>query len=199
MGSESFVLKAEGADVGSVFDFLVEEYTYNNGHDAYNGTIATCTLGYCRKAFETYDKDNEIIARQIIKEHSGGTKWRADYIDLGIVYYDEIKVTKTPRKYDAKYETRIGVFDEYGTKLVKSDAHFDIKSKSDAENFAINYAKEKGIGVVVKKFKRKISGNDILSEFTTTIKKLDKKPKRIKKDANIVPIHAYMFYGYAAN
>ena len=196
MGAEPFVIKEKGRSIGEVFDKLVEEATYNDGHDAYSGSIATCDLGRCVKSFDTYNKDNEIIARHIINEKSNGVKWRADYIDLGVCGYEEVTVTKEKQKVDAKTEIRYGVFDEVCEKLVHRDAHF--ATAKEAEEFAQNWAK-KGQDCNVKKYKRKISGNDIITKYKVETKRIDAMPKRKKKNVEVYPIHKFMLYGWAAS
>ena len=196
MGAESFIIKEKGRSIGEVFDRLVEESIYDNGHDAYSGSISTCSLGRCVKSFDTYDKDNEIVARHIIKEKDNGVKWRADYIDLGVCGYEEVTVTKEKQKVDAVTETRYGVFDEVCEKLVHRDAHF--ATAKEAEAFAQEWAK-KGEECNIKKYKRKISGNDISTKFKVTVKQVDKMPKRKKKGVEVYPIHKYMIYGWAAS
>ena len=47
MGAESFIIKEKGRSIGEVFDRLVEESIYDNGHDAYSGSISTSSLGRC--------------------------------------------------------------------------------------------------------------------------------------------------------
>lgn len=194
MGADSFVVKDSGRSVSEVFNKLVEDAVYEFGNDCYNGTIATCDLGRCIKSFDTYDKDNETFAKYIIKEHHNGVKGRADYIDLGVCGYEEVTIKRTKMKVDIKTETRYGVFDEVCEKLVHRDAHFE--TPAEAEAFAKEWSK-KGCDCNIVKFKRKISGNDIIVKYTTETKRTEKKPRK-KKNTEIYPIHRYVFYGYAS-
>ena len=58
MGAISFVHEIKGVSAKSCYDYLVECATYEKGHDTYNGTINTCSLGRCRKKYDKPTKTN---------------------------------------------------------------------------------------------------------------------------------------------
>ena len=45
MGAETYTINAKGTNVKKIFNNLVEEALYRHGHDSYNGTISTTSLG----------------------------------------------------------------------------------------------------------------------------------------------------------
>ena len=94
MGAISFIKTVEARNANDGFSMLVEDARYSRGHDSYNGTISTCSMGGCVKTFSTYNKKNETEARKIISDKDNGVKWVAQYIDLGVVYYEETTVKK---------------------------------------------------------------------------------------------------------
>ena len=86
MGAQSFIHTKEATSPSEAFDELVDYATYKYGHDAYNGTISTCSLGRRRTPLNLkpkYCKENESIAYKFVQDNDNGEKWVADYIDLG--------------------------------------------------------------------------------------------------------------------
>ena len=107
MGATNFV--EEVTTTGSVqdaFDRLVSEYEREYGERAYNGTISTCSLGRCKLSFDKYSESNYKKAKNYISDNHYGSKWIADYIDLGVVGYKVIIVKKEILKNKPEYKLR---------------------------------------------------------------------------------------------
>lgn len=196
MGARSFNRVIQASSAGKAFDELHDSATYEYGHDSYNGTISTCSMGRCIKSYKTYSKKNAQEAQKIIENMGCGEKYRANYIDLGISHYEIREVKKTNREYTAKYKQKFVVRDISIEGYGKVYDKFDTKPKADA--LAIKLSLE-GKEVCVMKQMIRLSGNDTVAEFDVKVKSQKTKPKLKPNEKRIiVPIHVYCFFGWAA-
>lgn len=196
MGACTFYKTCEAETARKAFEELTGDAAYEYGHGRYNGTISTCSMGRCVKTFAEYNKDNVIIADKIIKDLGCGSKWKADYIDLGVAYYIVREVKKTNKTYNAKYKQRFVVCDGDTQLPLRSEKSYETKPEADKR--AIELALE-GKDVCVRKTMVKLSGNDVVSLFEFTEKRTEKKPKLKAQDTRtVVPVHKYIFFGWAA-
>ena len=83
MGAINFSNEAKAKTAGEAYDYLVEEALYEHGHNPYNGTISTCDIGRCTLSFAKYNEKNRDKAYEHIEKNDWGSKWVADYVDLG--------------------------------------------------------------------------------------------------------------------
>ena len=195
MGARSFNHVIQASSAGKAFDMLHGSATYEYGHDSYNGTISTCSMGRCVKSYGVYSKKNTQEAQKIIEDRDNGEKYRADYIDLGVSHYEIREVKKTNREYTAKYKQKFVVRDISIEGHGKVYDKFDTKPQADA--LAIKLALE-GKEVCVMKQMVKLSGNDTVAEFDVKTKVQKTKPKLKANDKRVViPIHVYCFFGWA--
>jgi hypothetical protein len=82
MGAESFTHEKKSKSASDAFYELVEQAEYEYGHQMYNGTISTCTLGGCKLTLKGITEENKDKAYNFIDENDNGEKWRADYIEI---------------------------------------------------------------------------------------------------------------------
>lgn len=194
MGAQSFIHTVEASSAREAYESLVAEARHNRGHDSYNGTISTCSMGRCRQSYASPTKANEKKAYQYIEDHDNGQKWTADYIDLGVVKYVKTSVKKVVRTYDAKYKQKFCVINmENGRRLDACD------TKGEADEKAMKHTLD-GKWVTVIKDMVKLSGNNTVSEFKVETKTYTSKPKinKSEKHVRVNEIHKYIFYGWAS-
>ena len=61
-------------------------------------------MGRERLSFEKYSQSNEKKAEIFIKKNDSGTKWVADYIDLGVLHYE---ITTFKKKHTGNNPTKL--------------------------------------------------------------------------------------------
>ena len=194
MGAQSFCHIVESTSVSKAFNDLVAEARYEYGSDAYNGTISTCGLaGRPAKTYAKYSKEVEREAYDFVKEKEFGQKWTAQYIDLGVCGYEMITVKRKGRKSDAKFQMMYNVYDLNGKRIASE------KIKADAESRAMKYAYETGEDAFIMKEQTGVTGSPLVCNVSVEKKRYDKKPRIPRGPGKeLVEIHKYMFYGWAA-
>lgn len=202
MGASAFIHTMVDYSASEAFHKLVAEAEYEDGHDSYNGTISTCSMGHVTRFSDVCTPAVEKKAYKYIKDHDNGSKWVASVLDLGVVGYEQILVKKaTPtHKTPARYQQRFVVYqlgDEYNKeKYVK-----DFGSKTDADTFAMKKAMENQDNEYVVR-KRPIivnGGSDTVTIFNIEKKMLKTRPKSVKAGTVIKEKHKYVFYGWASS
>ena len=195
MGAQSFCLTVDATDARTAFETLFEDAIYDRGHDKYNGTISTCSMGCCKLSFDKFVASNTKKAEKLIRELDNGEKWVAHNIDLGVTGYTQTTAKKVPRTANAQYAWKFKVINCETGKMVDSRAYFD--TKEEARKKAIACA-EKGLWVAVtNKEKILISGSNVMEEYHPETKALARKPK--KMTSSMKAIHRYIFFGWAAS
>lgn len=193
MGARNFCVIGEGRTASDVFDCIVENAQYEHGHDRYNGTISTCNLGRCTKTFERFSKMNVEEARQLVEKEDYGEKYVAKYIDLGVYGYELVEVKRKHKKSDAKFKFGYRLYDECG----KPRGFEEVKTK--AEEKAMLLAVKENVTVYIKREYGKVSGNNEVCEVVVKRTFSEKKPRATRAPGKeIVPLHKFMFYGWAA-
>lgn len=195
MGAQGFCLTCTAANARDAFEQLTNEAIERHGHDSYNGTISTCSMGRERMSYPIYSKETVAATNEFIDQHDNGRKWVADYVDMGVRYWIVREVKSVTMQADAKYLQKYVVCNDHGPLRPVSKYAFD--KKTDAVKAAIEYAQRGDSGVVVKKMPVKLSGSDTVTEIRVTETRHDKKPK-CKKGQIIETMHTYCFYGWAA-
>ena len=79
MGAKNFDHLILAYNAGEAFNRLVEDAEYESGHDDYNGTISTCSIGKCTLKFDKYSATNQKKAEQHVEKNDWRRKWFADY------------------------------------------------------------------------------------------------------------------------
>ena len=83
-GAQPFAQVGDGKYAKEVFNKLVDEATYEYGHDPYNGTISTTNFGGSTiKIADTYSEEADAKAREYIENDDNGDKWVSKCLDLG--------------------------------------------------------------------------------------------------------------------
>lgn len=194
MGAQFFEHTVIATSAKIAFEMLIKEANEDYGTASYNGSINTCEMGSKTLSFDEYNKENEKKARDYI-EKNNGSKWIANYIDLGAIHYEkrDVKVKLTKSSVKPVYETRYCVFeDRFG---ISDRVLFSSKLKKEAIEYAKKEAIKTGGGLAVIKDRMLIKGKEDRSEVIAVRKKLDKKPKDM---TNVVAYHKYIFYGLAS-
>lgn len=197
MGAVNFVeeIKAQSAKEG--FEVLVSEAISNFGAHEYNGTISTCCMAECTLRFNKYSKSNEKKAMDFIEKDDYGVKWEANYIDLGVIEYKvvTVKVSNTKDFKNPEYKIKYVVRDMQERRIGSAD------TKTEASNIAKRHSLRDMEGCFISKEYELVNSkqNNIIAETNIEIKTYKTEPKL--KDIpgrRIVPIHKYLFYGWAA-
>lgn len=185
MGSCSFIHVEDGINVGAAFSSAVADAICEYGKDPYNGTISTCNLGYCKKIADKYSKTVEKEAYKFVTDNDYGDGKRVAYaLDMGVSEYLVRTVKKVTKPSCVKYK----VLDEFYHSVISS-----FKTKQEAEQAAEKYAIKKGDPVFV--MKEEGSSSHYYIEEKTYKTKPNLKPM---KNREVLEIHKYMFYGWAA-
>ena len=204
MGAQNFYHIIEGYSAGEAFDELFSDAIYKKGHDSYNGTISTCSLGYVKKMSSSGKYTKSILkkAMKYMEEDDYGSKWRATCLDLGIVGYDVItakKTTKNP-KTKAEYRQKYVVFSYDGFFRENETSAGYRDSKKEADALAMKLALKNNLDYYVAKRPVNVNrGEDVVSEITYTTVRKNTKPKSSKDNTIVKPVHKYLFYGWAAS
>ena len=84
-GAQPFAQVGDGKSAKEVFNKLVDEATYECGHDPYNGTISTTNFGGSNviKIADTYSEEADVKAKEYIEKDDNGEKWISKCLDLG--------------------------------------------------------------------------------------------------------------------
>lgn len=172
-----------GATAGEAFDAIVEDCILRYGDDQYNGKISTCSLQKCYRNFDIYKKGNEEKAWKFL-EKLNVDKRDAYAVDLGVKYYEvrKCRFVKGTGSFKVQFCVNRKIFN----------------TLKQAKDYALAYAKQtKEKAVVTKKYVNQ-NGDDTFGYVDVSVKEYTKKPKRIPDNATIREIHAYCFYGMAA-
>ena len=193
MGACSVSEIRKGESAGRVFDKMCEEYIREYGDDSYNGTFSTCDFcGISLRMTGMFKQSNVKTAEKHIREHMDRMGKRDAYaVDMGIDHYEIVKtkLVSTKRKpsvhyFVANYETG---------KRVKTFEQLD-----KAKVYATDTATKEGTELYVGKCFSDQYGHDELFTTVTDVKIKKSKPKTVPKGAVLKEIHAYYFYGWAA-
>ena len=191
MGAQSFINTISSTNYSKGFNDLVDRAIYENGNDHYNGTISTTDLiGPPIKIADVYSKSAMDKAYKYVEEHDYGRKWEARCLDLGVEYYlvREVKVIVHKAQKAPKYEIAY---------LVGNDRSFkDLKS---AKDFAEKYVLKNGGTIQIRKTKVIADGEEDVYQYKTVETRRDKIGNlKSKPGREIIPVHRYMYYGWAA-
>lgn len=197
MGAKSFIEYGEGVNAREVFDNLVSDATFSHGNDRYNGTINTCSIGRNKLTFNNYKESNIKKAYEFIDKNGNGEKWIADYIDLGVIRYEVITFKKKHTGNKPKYEMK------HTVKQTKGFEDLSVKSfetKKEADDYALSLSiKNSNNYYFVDKEYVLIEGKSITTEIEKEIKTYKSRPNlKPMKNRVIIPIHKYLFFGWAS-
>lgn len=194
MGAINFLQEVKSESPRKGFNSLVAEADYEYGNRDYNGSINTCSLGKCTMKFDKWTKTNEKKAIDFIEDKDYGTKWIANYVDLGVIGYEvrTIKLVK-PKQDSAKLKYVLRTFED--DKYIKS-----FNNKDDANKAAMKYSLEHNTQCsITKEYCNGNNANTTISYTSIDIKEYKTKPKlKDLPNRKIVPIHKYLFYGWAS-
>lgn len=192
MGANAFIETIKAYDARSGFNNLVEHAINTHGADSYNGTISTCEFGSCKKKFANYSEKNRKEAYEYIESVDNGSKWDADYIDLGVVEYTLVKPVKKSYENSPKYKLKYVVEDFRGTKI---DSFI---TKTEAIDKASELATKNMCDYRVTKDYDLVEGNNLLVRCSYETKSYKTKPKNIPKNSMLKEVHEYIFFGWAS-
>lgn len=197
MGATSFIEHGEGKSPEEVFNALVAEATFTHGNDGYNGSINTCSMGRQKLSFDVFKESNMDKANIFIDKNDNGQKWVADYIDLGVIRYEVHTVKKNNTGNSPRYKMKFVVKQSCGFEM-KNIKSFD--TKKEADDYALTLAVKNSNGnYLVDKEYVIVGGKSTTTEIARTIKEYKTKPNlKPMKNRVIVPIHKYIFFGWAS-
>lgn len=199
MGAINFV--EEVTTTGTIqdaFDRLVSEYEREYGERAYNGTISTCSLGSCKLSFDKYSESNYKKAQKYITDNHYGSKWIADYINLGVVGYKVITVKKEFLKNKPKYKLRFVVSKYSNFEKIKTNFYY--LTKKEADEKALSLTLDSGVEhIVSKEYVLVNNSKSDCSRFYVDNKIYKNKPKlKPMRNRKVIPIKKYLFFGWAS-
>lgn len=202
MGACDFIHTAVGFSASEEFNKLVAAAEYEDGHEGYNGTISTCSLGRVTKFSDVCTPAVEKKAYKYIREHGNGEKWIASVLDLGVVCYEQISVKKIPPSYrvQAKYQQRFVVVKVPYNHDDRERYVADFASKPEADAYAMKKTLEDP-DTEYTVHKRPIivnGGTDTVTLFKIEKRELKMRPKTVKAGAVLKEKHKYVFYGLAS-
>lgn len=201
MGACEFIHSVVGYSASEEFDKLVAAAEYDDGHEGYNGTISTCTLGRITKFSDICTPAVEKKAYKHIRERGCGEKWVANVLDLGVVGYEQISVKKcAPSGHKpAKYQQRFVVYKWHNIANCEKYVE-DFATKPEADAYAAKMTlKDPNTEYTVRKRPIIVNGgNDAVTIFTIEKRELKTRPKTVKAGAVLKEKHKYVFYGLAS-
>jgi hypothetical protein len=213
MGSCFFEVDAEAATGLLAYEKLVDEAREEFGDDPYNGTIST-TIG-CREDtahFYTISdygrkKYSEAIRKKAHKKlediYENVNKRECRYADLGICRYEVYRwrykpiisnpryvlgyvvtdgSTPLPHVYSSKMDARAAAVKYFGERLEKSGVEHDVRVE---KRYVLMPPQDSSAAIV--------------GRMDSEMKVCASAPKRMSGEGMyVVPIHHYLFYGWAA-
>ena len=199
MGGVNFIKKTYSYSAEEAFKQLYDDAVREHGRDSYNGTISTCSLGRVVWVADKYSSKAEKKASEIIKEDGYGDKRIAKCLDLGVVEYHIITAVKTQFKAQkkAEYRQKFCVLETDDDWKMHQVSYFD--TKKEAEDDAVKRCMNTGFSYEVVKKPVNIGGSNIISDIEPKIRATKTKPKSVKAGAVLKEVHAYIFYGWAAD
>ena len=194
MGSRKFCVTGTGEKVEDVFNELVEVANREYGNSIYSVHINAGRL--FGRADKVYDKCTPEVEKEVsdyLSSHVVADGRVAHYIDLGVIGYELIEVKRENRKSDAKFEMMYNVYN-YSGKRVASE-----KVKAAAESAAMKYSVEHNENTFIQKEPNRASGSCLVCDVSVSRKFYEKKPRIPRGPGKeLVAIHKYIFYGWAA-
>lgn len=206
MGAVDFSHQITSESAIEGYKMLVDEANYQEGNNSSNGTIATCSMGRKTLTFPKLLKSNTKKAIEHIEEQDGGIKWEANYIDLGVDYWEVTTIKKkTHIENKPKYEMMYVVVIERNLKVMGHgipngvERGLEFKTKKEADDKAIRELVNNPNGeVYVEKRYVLKEGESRVTEFIKEVKEYKTKPKLKAMPNRVVrPFNKYVFYGLA--
>lgn len=160
------------------------------GDDPYNGSITTCDrINRVVKLSDIYSKKADAKANAYIEKDNWGRKREISVLDLGICGYEKVTVKK--KTIASKRKTAIVyVLRTYGEKFIRS-----FNDKTKAIDAMLSYATEHQENCYINKENSMVEGTPTIMEAIVTKKTYKTKPKDM---TNVLPVHKYVIYGFAA-
>lgn len=204
MGATTYITTGQGAKVENVFNGLVKDALFEYGHDSYNGTISTTSLGANitnkipanvlknKKALNNFLDNDENYQLLFPK------KWETTYIDLGIDHYKAYSTTWFADKETPQRKKGVTTKQEfsYGIKNTSHNSR-TFGTLSEAKNDAKNYMKIMKQRITL--FQHRSDGSKFqIGYFDLTTDGKKYKTARQSKTKIYMPVNEYIFFVYAA-
>ena len=210
MGGISFTDWIDAVDAKTGFKQLVETATFSYGHDPYNGTISTCSMGELVKSFSgKADNNKKAIERYLYQNDQQFVKYKANYIDCGIVGYVEYALCSTVQNRGTA---------KHGYRLMYSDNRLPVNTAAQASllhylNQTVYSTKAEAMLGLKQVIESGLYGFDTQYYITaaacanliyaqskwTEVRRSNRVLKTPKKQGGVIkPIHRYVFFGIAA-
>lgn len=197
MGGEYFTISGQGATPEEAYTKLVKRMIAEYGDNPYNGTISTCSLGYCRKEFEGKANRNRDKAINLVDGtlKEGAEKWRADYVKVGVCGYEEYSL-EVKKVHSIRNMHGYRVVDKDFVPAPESDLFY--KETDGIKNFKEIIKRNINTMPLDAEYKLVLCGIPIYEAKWEVKRKSERVLKRTLKESNrIIPIYEYMFYGIA--
>lgn len=202
MGAQWVQKSAKAETVQDAFNALYDDAEYEHGHDRYNGTISTCSLGRCAMRFSEATKEDRKKAFAYIdkcQDEDRVEKWMVEYIDLGVVEYKVITAKKVHHTKNEPIIRTKFVVRGYDPKTEKEYMKpFD--TKKEADDHALALAVKNNVSYYTSKEGVLVKGNSTVCTIELESKSFKSKPKlKPMPNRRIVEIHEYIFFGLAGS
>lgn len=200
MGSTNFFQSITARSASEGFDYLVEEAEHEYGHDCYNGTISTCSLGRCRKQFDKLTKTSLKETEKLVDKHLSDTsKGSADYINCGLERMVLVTVENKRGQYKKPvYKEQYCIY--AGKDMFPYDERLlDTKDTlKAAKEYAGKYALKEGREVSIRKERTLVKGETTVAEVVIKRREIKSIPKTLKPNQKIEKYYKFVYFGWAS-
>lgn len=200
MGAASFCKSITAKTASEGFDYLVEEAEHEYGHDSYNGTISTCTLGRCRKQFDKLTKTSLKETEKLVDKYlNNNSKCIADYINCGL----ERMVLVTVENKRGQYKKPV-YKEQYCLYVGKDKFPYDERlldtkdTLKEAKEYAGKYALKEGRQVTIRKERTLVKGETTVAEVVIKRRVIKTIPKTLKPNQKIEKYYKFVYFGWAS-
>lgn len=199
MGATTYIINEKGVNVRDLFNALVEEAIYHDGHDSYNGTISTTQLGNKITLPKLSKKKlNDFIYAEENDRFLFPEKWMTNYADLGVSHYNAFTSEWVEDLQTPKREKGVTTLQSFSITLKgETSVRKKFDTLSEAKKSAKQYSLSMKEDVTVYKY-RSDGSKFILGHFQLTSDGKEYKSARKAKNKVYLPINEYMFFVYAA-
>lgn len=199
--SKYFDIDATSSEVA--YNRIINSEKRQHGEGFYNGSAATCRHGYCKLKFDEYSEKNMDEINSYIDSVNGGEKYVLDYCDAGVVGYllvtTKTEVGKQGKPNGIAYQVYARNKELYGDKL-KWVGHYYNKNDAlkDAERLSLSAIGNPSTTYVVRDYgEDSVQEKDDLYRIVKTSQKVDKIVET-KKGQVLIPLHKFVFFGFAS-
>lgn len=199
MGGTTLIMIEKGHDVNELFDSLVDEAIYHDGHSEYNGTISTTSLGHeikDEKLKKALKNDNW----KVIEEYDNilfREKRKTNYA-LILDHYKAFTPKWVKKQSEVKRQKGVQTLQQFTFKIKGKETYKTYSTLTECKKHAKAAALYYGVNIEILQ-KRSNKERIVVGEFVLETDGKEYKSKRESKTKVYLPINEVHFFVYASS